>query len=424
MTAAQRVVLLLLAFSLVAAAATGGVLYIRLAYLWGMLFVGGWLWSAVSMRGLHFERSARSLRAQVGQVFEERFDIHNNSRLPHLWLEVRDESALPGAKGSHVLTLIEARQGRSYLARTRLRQRGAFPLGPTVLASGDLFGLFPVRRSYTPSDTLLVYPMMAEISAFPNPPGLLPGGEALRRRTHQVTPNASGVRDYVPGDSFNRIHWASTARHNRLVVKEFELDPLADVWIFLDSSQEVQAALPLPAHASYAEDFWRPSVEIPLAPSTEEYGVSAAASLARFYLRRDRSVGLVSAGQYLTLVPPDRGARQLGKILESLAILRADGVAPMYGLLTTQAKHLMRGSTIILITPASHLELAGEVDQLVRQGLRPVVILLDAITFGGQNAIQPLEERFKLLGVPVCILSNGDHLGEKLSNRAWLMQQH
>ena len=40
-------------------------------------------------------------------------------------------------------------------------------------------------------------------------------GEALRRRTHYVTTNAAGVRDYAPGDSFGRIHWPSTARRNR-----------------------------------------------------------------------------------------------------------------------------------------------------------------------------------------------------------------
>jgi uncharacterized protein (DUF58 family) len=44
------------------------------------------------------------------------------------------------------------------------------------------------------------------------------------------------VRDYEPGDSFSRIHWRSTARRDRLVVKEFELDPLADIWIVPDMS--------------------------------------------------------------------------------------------------------------------------------------------------------------------------------------------
>src|SRR5258707_1286157 len=63
--------------------------------------------------------------------------------------------------------------------------------------------------------------------------GRMPGGDALRRRTHYVTANAAGVRDYGPGGSFNRIHWRSTARRDRLIVKEFELDPLSDIWIFL-----------------------------------------------------------------------------------------------------------------------------------------------------------------------------------------------
>jgi uncharacterized protein (DUF58 family) len=67
--------------------------------------------------------------------------------------------------------------------------------------------------------------MMFNIHSFPLPSGLLSGGEALRRRTHQITPNAAGVRDYAPGDPLNRIHWISTARRRRLMVKEFELDP-------------------------------------------------------------------------------------------------------------------------------------------------------------------------------------------------------
>jgi uncharacterized protein (DUF58 family) len=56
-----------------------------------------------------------------------------------------------------------------------------------------------------------------------------------------VTTNVAGVREYAPGDSFNRIHWPSTARAGRLIVKEFELDPTADIWLFLDMQREVQA---------------------------------------------------------------------------------------------------------------------------------------------------------------------------------------
>jgi uncharacterized protein (DUF58 family) len=50
----------------------------------------------------------------------------------------------------------------------------------------------------------------------------------------------ASVRDYAPGDSFNRIHWPSTARTGQLIVKEFELDPMADIWLFLDLEKRVQ----------------------------------------------------------------------------------------------------------------------------------------------------------------------------------------
>lgn len=145
--------------------------------------------------------------------------------------------------------------------------------------------------------------MMVDVQYFPNPPGLLPGGEALRRRTHQVTPNAAGVREYFHGDPLNRIHWLSTARRNRLMVKEFELDPLADVWVFLDAAQSTQHELPRPPLDFKIQDLWQRNIKIELPPSTEEYGVSTAASLVRDYLRRGRSVGLVSSGSYLTLLP-------------------------------------------------------------------------------------------------------------------------
>jgi uncharacterized protein (DUF58 family) len=416
MVYAQRVVIILLALSLLAGVMTGIPLYYRLGYLWGFLLVGSWLMSWISLRGVKVQRVARSLRSQVGQVFEERFEIQNTGRLPRLWIEVRDESSLPGSRGSHVLTLVGGREGRTYLARTRLIQRGVFPLGPTALGSGDLFGLFPVSRTFPNQDSLLVYPILYDVRTFPNPPGLLPGGEALRRRTPQITPNAAGVREYTPGDPLNRIHWLSTARRNRLMVKEFELDPLADVWIFLDAARGVHATKP-PAPDEYdPQDIWKARSKFNLPQSTEEYAVSAAASLARFYLQRGRAVGLAFSGQSLNVIPSDRGGRQLGKILEALALLRAEGNLPLQGLIEAQARYLPRGSTVVLVTPATSETIVKITDLLLRRGLRPVVVLIDSATFGGYFSAAHIEQSLSILGVPVCNLRYGDDMSEVLSS--------
>ena len=418
MITTRRVVLVLLGLSLLALTVTGSPIYSRLSYLWGFLMVGSWVWSTLALRGIQVQRDPPPQRAQVGQVLEDRFVIRNKSRLPRLWLEVRDQSNLPGSRGSRVLTLIKGWQRRSYLVNTHLVKRGVFSLGPTVLTSGDPFGLFTVSRTLPSSGSLLVYPMMVDVRAFPSPPGVLTGGEALRRRTHQITPNASGVREYAPGDSLNRIHWLSTARRNRLIVKEFELDPLAEIWIFVDAARAVQAELPYTSPDPAMDVSWRfLTTKVTLPPSTEEYAVSITASLGRHFLRRGRAVGLVSCGQSQVpeVLPPDRGGRQLGKILEAMALLRAEGEISISALVVAQARHLPRGSTVILITPSVEGSVAAAVDQLLRLGLRPVVVLLDAASFGGAPGTNDLMTTIAGMGVIVRRVENGIDLGTALS---------
>ena len=186
-------------------------IYSRLTNFWLVLLVGSWAWSRFVLWKIKFQRRTYTKRAQVGEIFEERFELDNPTRIPKLWIEVDDRSTLPGSRGSQVHSLIGGKQGRSHLSRTRLVERGVFQLGPTSLRSGDPFGFFPMEVEFPQTSSLMVLPSTVEIQNFPGPPGHLPGGDALRRRTHQITPNASSVREYVTGDPMSRIHWASSA---------------------------------------------------------------------------------------------------------------------------------------------------------------------------------------------------------------------
>lgn len=414
MTTGQRFVWALLGLSLLGGLVTGAQIYYRLAYVWGVFLLVNWVWARLSLRGLQFERRARALRAQLGQVFEERFEVRNPSRLLRFWLEVEDLSALPGAQASQVFSAIGGREGRSYVARTRLVQRGAFALGPTRLGSGDLFGLFPVSRTIAPQATLLVYPLIVPLTRFAEPTGIMPGGDALRRRTPQVTPNASGVREYLPGDPLNRIHWRSTARREMLMVKEFELDPLADVWLFLDAEQRVHCGLPF--RQTYEKPaVWNHVQQVQLPPTTEEYAASIAASLMRYYLQQKRAVGLVSRAAESLLLPADRGGRQLVKALDELALWHPTGMLPLISLVEAQARHLTRGSTVVLITPSPEDSIAVVTDYLKRRGLRPIVVLLDSESFGGAPGSKSLAQKIRLLDVPVRRVMCGESLEANLT---------
>jgi uncharacterized protein (DUF58 family) len=126
-------------------------------------------------------------------------------------------------------------------------------------------------------------------------------------------------------------------------------------------------------------------------------------------------VGFVSAGQSLTVIPPDRGGRQLGKILESLALLRAVGKLPLPALIELQAQHIPRGSTIVIITQSVKEDIALIADYLIRRGLRPVVILLDVASFNGPPGTDQLDVMLKFLHIPVRRIRNGDSIGAVLS---------
>lgn len=411
MSQSLRIVIGLFFFCLLGFWATGQVFFLRLSSLWVFLVVVSYLVARTALPNIALRRHARALRGQVGQIFEETFEVSNAARLARVWIEVRDFSELPGAKASRVLSSIGGRRTRSFVTRTRLAQRGAYPLGPTRLLSGDPFGLFAFEKDFPVEQTLTVYPPVVPIRAVENPWGLLPGGEAVRRRTHQVTPNAATVRDYAVGDPYSRIHWVSTARRGRLIVKEFELDPLAEIWIFLDAQASAQAALPYTRETDAGSVLLRREVEDILPPATEEYSVCLAASFATFFLNQGRSVGFMAAERRFIHLAADRGERQLSKIMENLAVLRASGEVPFGGFVANQAFHILRGSMLILATASVDSRLVAGVEQLKRQGLRPLVLLLDAASFGGEEGSADLAKRLSALGTPNVLISEGQDLG-------------
>ena len=413
-----RVVALLCLFSVLSGLITGREVFYHLAYLFAALIVLSFLWAWNGISWVHLRRQTRARRAQVGRPLEERFAVKNSSSMPKLWLEVRDESNLPGHLASQVVNALRPRQERSWTIRTLCRERGRYTLGPITLFSGDPLGLFQLRRSLEPTSTIVVYPITVDIDHFPLPTGLLPGGDALRRRTHYVTTNASSVRDYVPGDSFNRIHWRSTARRDRLIVKEFELDPLTDVWIFLDMQKAVHCDLPQ-EDASHEEDgrFWLRRGPFELPPSTEEYGVVVAASLAQHFLNRDRALGMVSYGQRREVIPVDRGERQLTKILETLAVLRAEGMVPLREVIRAETQQLARGTSVIVVTPSNDARWVMAARQMERAGLRLVVVVIDSATFGGASEALGIAAHLSATGTATHLVQYNQPLETALNQR-------
>ena len=407
---------IVLLIAIVVAVTTSQPLYDQIAYVVALTVAISYAWARVSARSVEFTRRAPSRRSQVGRYIEEQFTVKNTSLLPKLWLEVRDLSELPGHRPSRVINSLGPRRKRGWTVRTMCQRRGRFRMGPVELTSGDAFGLFRTTRRLDVSSSVIVYPYTADLPAFLPPGGELSGGDALRRKTHHITTNVSGVRDYEPGDSFNRIHWKSTARAGRLISKEFELDPLADVWLFPDMQSGVQVG----TLAEFSETSLMPALlqkELfrTVEPTTEEYVVAATTSLAKHFLARSRAVGVAAQTAHREFLQPDRGDRQLTKIMETMAVIRARGQIPLSQVLAAEGMGLPRGASVIAITPSTDLRWVQVLNHLRRRGLRAVAVHVVGSSFGEAAGSEPVLAELVLHQIPTYTIRNGDPLEEALS---------
>ena len=387
----------------------------NIIFLCVLLLITSFVMGVFSVRGYEVRRSSREARKEYGQVFEERFEVENTTPFVRMWIEVMDGSELAGGGGARVLSWVGKKELRNYSAYTLLLERGDVILGPTILHSGDLFGLFAFQKVIPHVKHLITLPYLVDIDSFPYPPGLLPGGKAQRFRSLEVTPHAVGVREYVPGDALKRIHWPSSAKKDKLIVKEFEQNPQASVWILLDAAYNAHVEMPYQLPNAKVDQFWlwKHREEIQLPPKSFEYAVSIAASIGKYFIRGGQDVGLACAEKRLQILSSEHGQRQLGKLLELLAFVRPDGKMPLRALVEAQIPHIARGSVVVLVTTSLTEDLAGSVEQILWRDLRPVVVVVDSCSFGDGLPNEEDAAGFASLqarNVPVMIARRGDSL--------------
>ena len=385
------VVLLVCAF---VAFGTGFWVLMRVTYLFALTIPFCWAMAWYNTRHIEVSVDRRTDRGQVGQEAQEVIDVRNPYWLPKLWLDVEDPSEMPGHKSRRII-VVPGGRSRNWFVDTALKRRGVFDWGPLRVTGTDPFGLFRRVREFGGAQQILVYPQVVDLPHFQAPPANLPGEGRFRRRTHYVTPNASGIREYAPGDAFNRIHWRSTARTGDIMVKTFELDPASDIWVIVDLEKRV--------HFGEGDE------------STEEYAVRVAASICRHFLVQNRSVGLISFGRDLRVIEPERGSNQMTRLLETLAVVRAVGDAPLGNILQEEQRRFGRHTTLIVVTAATDDHWLTAIQALTQRGVRTAVVLVDPGSFGGPHSPLLLFGELTASDILTYVVRRGDELSVALS---------
>jgi len=341
----------------VAAFSTGRPLLFYLVYL-GLLVVGGsYVLVRSGLSDLEAGYAVSQLHGHVGDRIRVTYTVRNGSRLPKPWLEIHNPTTMPGGLPGRALTL-RGRAERSWLIRVPLTRRGHFRIEPLHVRTADPFGFFEAAATVGQAVSVVVYPRLEALPAWRLPSASLEGSHSAAVRTLQTTPLATSVRPYAPGDSMNRIHWRSTARHGEIQVKEFDLEQTADAWIIVDLERGIQAG--------QGDE------------STTEAAVRAAAAIADKALAENRAVGMTVNGARTAFLPADRGGRQHLKVMQLLAAVEADSSTPLVETLLASVGRLRRGMTAVIITASLDPTWVRPLAALRARGVSCVVVTLDA----------------------------------------------
>ena len=393
-----RVVIILIAIITLMAVSTNYGLYYKMSYILALLLILSYGWTWLNGKWVTVTVKRNVVAARAGEWLEEQLTITNRSRVfPVVWMEVDEKSDMPEHGGEMVISLPSARFGQWSLW-TQCSQRGKYNLGPLAVISSDPLGLFQKSRWFGKPQPFTVYPSLVSLPSFALPSSDLPGDSTSRQHTQVVTPAASGIRDYMPGDSYSRVHWRSTARTGKLMVKEFEQEESAKVWIVLDMEARV--------HRGSGPE------------SSEEYAVTAAASIADKYLQQGLPVGITAVGNIELNLAPKPGVNQFDLIMEGLAEIKAEGTVPLADVLSDGETVFNRYCTLVIVAPGPEEAWMGTVQRLSQKRIPSAAVVLDIESFGsGVNGTGKLAGGGSLAGaqVPTCVLAKGEDLSEALA---------
>jgi uncharacterized protein (DUF58 family) len=357
-----------------------------------------WIESLAAVRTC--DRSPR----EIGDSIEVSLELTNTGSLPIPWLLIEDlvpESTFRQKpprlviKGKRLHLLVLGPRGTKRIRYTvTFAMRGYYPLGPTTLETGDVFGLHRRHRIVGEPAYILVYPKVLPLPRYDFASQRPIGEVRLANRLFEDPTRNAGVRPYVVGDPLQRVHWKATARTGQLHCRVYEPTSLAGASVLLD----------------FHEGGYPKRGE----PHRSDLAVTTAASIAYAVSMLNQQIGFATNGrdaadrireESLSVQPSEeietrddarsrfelrdendrlrpvhvetrRGIEQFEKIREALARLELTDGLSFAGMILDIAARLPRDATAICILPRAPIETAIALGTLRRRGFAVTAILV------------------------------------------------
>ena len=389
-------VVLLAGATYLAAWAFGAELLYPVAVGLALTAVIGSGWVRLSTTPLRFARVIRKRGTiEEGEDVPVQLELELRTRLKPGSIVVVERISKLGER----VTPVRSEHGRLQARYTlRALPRGRYTFDDARAVLEDPFGIERRESVLGGKASLLVYPRLVELpSLFSENGGAADDGRRLLLRRPSGF-DLHSVREYQEGESLRGVHWRTTAKRGRLMVKELEDAPRNDVAVLLDAH-----AGPSPSEARAA---------------AFDVQVRAAGSLLGAHARRGRRCVLVVSAAVPQVQRVHAYDGDWQRALELLAAAEPTGATPAPALIADEASTAGGAPELTVVTAALSPELADRVVQQTLARRRVALVYVDATSFGnGGRAARPQPSllRLQAAGVAVAVLRRGDDLEQKLT---------
>jgi uncharacterized protein (DUF58 family) len=234
------------------------------------------------------------------------------------------------AKAGTFVTMVAGKEQQRATYTIMVRRRGIYRFGDTTLETVFPLGFFHTAAARKCAGRVVVYPRLGEVDTtfFQELEHSL---QFIRRaKPSRAEEDFRSLREYREGDNPKWIHWRSTARTQRLLVKEFEEPQAKRVVLLIDTNLQRLGAQ---RFASF------------------ELTLSFAGTVARELLRRGCEVqcaALQPKGKVARAII-SRERRNLDVLLEMLAGMRRDDSRTLGDLREYVSRSTLRHAYVLVL---------------------------------------------------------------------------
>ncbi|MCB2290217.1 DUF58 domain-containing protein [Clostridium sp. CS001] len=364
---------------------------------WTMLEISN-ITKKMGFKKLKIQREISNSKIFEGEVFSIKTTVENNKLLPLSFLVINEvipdgikfnNEVVSYKDGSQICHISRYKIGW-YERRKRTyelvaEKRGAYILKNIRITVGDIFGLSAESIDTENYVEVLVYPRLRNISSYNFDTTSFQGDNTVKRWILKDTLYIKGIREYNVEDRMKDIHWKTSLKMDKLMVKDYDTTSDKEVVIIMN----VQCGDPAWSH---------------VVNEAIENGIRVAVSLASKAVKEGIATGIWTNARIISMngnlareVKPDLNSFK--RIIELLARVDSEVKVDFNDYLRLRANKFNKNTTYVVITPFLNEKSIGVLNKLCKSGFKlkiidvsingdiPFISGIEKITYKGEKVI-------------------------------------